>query len=437
MSPIPCKAVALGDEYMLHNEAEDLGPCRQAQSSKQCTLSSCCKVPTLDLLIEDCFRYSIGELHDETRTNRVESFQKVVTQLHCQENLAFMIEIYKYEYFYGKLKQANEAANKQQPTKYLSSSRLLSFSMEDLPHPSTISRHLLHTRSQSATLSKVDSNEFVSVFDDIMDSSPSRRIPSWTASESEPESKESETQSTTHPQDIETDCRKDLGLEVPTDGELLSSQWNHIVRTYVRHDSPLQINLSNMSYREIMEADAPDSPADPSALLRAQHEIFQLIKENAYIPFINLSRETKTPSQSPLSPPACPISGSDTRPQSVENCPQLPQAHARDMESPLLSPTLSHSRHWLKKNRNLPFSSPLHQAESGSTSSSASSISNLLSYLKLHSPTSSRSHTPVVGSPPSTASSPKPPQPHSRKIAAQDVARTQSLKLNKLWKKKQ
>ena len=83
MSPVPYKAVPLAERFRLEDDTENLGTCKLENSPKECTVSNCCKVPPLDQLIDDCFRYSIGELHDQKKIDRVESFKKIVVQLHC------------------------------------------------------------------------------------------------------------------------------------------------------------------------------------------------------------------------------------------------------------------------------------------------------------------------------------------------------------------
>ncbi|EDK37743.2 hypothetical protein PGUG_01841 [Meyerozyma guilliermondii ATCC 6260] len=435
MSPVPYKAVPLAERFRLEDDTENLGTCKLENSPKECTVSNCCKVPSLDQLIDDCFRYSIGELHDQKKIDRVESFKKIVVQLHCEENLAFMIDIYKYEYFYAKIYPQtiqdyieSTSSNKLSP-KPAFLNRSLSTSIDDLPHPSKIDKNLFHKRVPSSTVMSVQSDELVptSVFvSSIDDLHPAKDLHStW----------DTLRDKSTEEESLDDGIDQDSTSE-NEDARLLTNQWNHIIFTYVHHDAPLQINLSNMSYQEIIDADKADSgPVSPSALLRAQHEILQLIKENAYIPFINLNRESKSVEESP---PSCPSSAPSCFLSTDSTNPRSPQISARGLDSPVLSPTPSNSRYKQKKNRFIPFSSP--QLESSSTSSSASSITNFFNHLKLHSPTSSRSHTPAMGSPPSTASSPVS-VPHSansvtRKVAAQDVGRTQSLKLNKLWKKK-
>lgn len=437
MSPVPYKAVPLAERFRLEDDTENLGTYRLESSPKECTVSNCSKVPTLDQLIDDCFRHSIGELHDQKKIDRVELFKKMVVELHCEENLAFMIDVYKYEYFYAKIYPQSiqeyierTTSNKISP-KSAFLNRSLSSSIDDLPHPSKIDKTLFHKRVPSSTVMSVQSEElvptsvFVSSIDDLQ---PAKDLHStWDTLRDKSTEEESGDEAVDRDSTSEDD-----------DSRIVTNQWDHIIFTYIHHDAPLQINLSNMSYQEIIDADKAEArPVSPSALFRAQHEILQLIKENAYIPLINHHRETKgtdgSPPSCPSSAPLCFLSTDPANPHS-------PQISARGLDSPILSPTPSNSRYRQKKSRFIPFSSPQPQVESSSTSSSASSITNFFNHLKLHSPTSSRSHTPAVGSPPSTASSPVS-VPHlansaARKIAAQDVGRTQSLKLKNLWKKK-
>lgn len=426
-APVPYKASLISNRIQFEDDRLDL--CPQVDNSKHCTVTNCCKVLSLDQLIDDCFRCSIGELHDESRVERVEAFRKIVVRLHCEENLAFLIDLYKYEYYYAKIypqdfRNCMESSSSHSP-KHTFLNRSLSLSLHDLPYPTKIRKQSFHKRAPSSVVMSLNSDDheppsvFASSIDDL---EPSRDIKT-TWDNFRDKSTEVET---------DNDSDEESGVEVDED-KILSNQWNHILFTYVRHDSPLQINLSDASYKEIMEADkSKEKIVNPSVLHRVQLEIFQLIKENVYIPFINSNRENKDTIDSPtecISPvPREPITSLS------------PQVSSRGIESPALSPSPSDSKLRQKKNRFLPFSSPQLHAESSSTSSSASSITNFFSHLKLTSPTSSRSHTPVFGSPPSTVSSPIPfshlAGSSSRKVAAQDAGKSQSHKLNKLWKKK-
>jgi hypothetical protein len=59
--------------------------------------------PCLRDLTSDCFLRSINQLDDPYRLKISTLFQKYVEKLHCEENLEFLIEIYKYEYYFDNI----------------------------------------------------------------------------------------------------------------------------------------------------------------------------------------------------------------------------------------------------------------------------------------------------------------------------------------------
>lgn len=97
-------------------------------------------------------------------------------------------------------------------------------------------------------------------------------------------------------QDVSGHLDKDqfYSPKVVEEREKLIRQWDHIVKKYIIEDASEQINISNISYREIMnENESVTTYHTPNALWRAKNEILQLIKENAYISFCKKIQKTE------------------------------------------------------------------------------------------------------------------------------------------------
>lgn len=61
------------------------------------------KVAPLEELVDDCFKHSIDQLNDPHKVYVVKLFARYIVEAHCHENLSFLIEIFKYEYYFDKI----------------------------------------------------------------------------------------------------------------------------------------------------------------------------------------------------------------------------------------------------------------------------------------------------------------------------------------------
>lgn len=302
-------------------------------------LKSASNIPNLEELLDDCFKYSINQPLTDSKIDIVKKFEKYMNNLHTQENLSFLIEIFKYEYYYDKiypnhLEQLRLSS--PSPVHYSNSflNRSLDKSLDDLPYPTNKSTKMKtsssrtanksrpkfsnHQRSFSANSVKSEDHEptsvFVSTIDDLgndemsinnssmrglITPSSNRLNQVWDdLRDNNVSDEEDDDESNFNNDDILSVSDIDLdsddeelsnikGKLTHEDRNLLTKQWDRIINCYIHHDAPDQINISNKSSREILQDDLefPDKIHDPIILMRAKNEILQLIKENAYQTF--------------------------------------------------------------------------------------------------------------------------------------------------------
>lgn len=250
--------------------------------SSSTTPSPILRPTNLDELLDDCFQLHIGQKDAlcETRTRYATSFDKFLTSLHCHENLAFLMEIFKYEYFFGKV-FPESFSRKHEAADVMSSSMLnssLSSTIDSLPFPTRVmsksSRRQSRSRSRTPLflggrppLSVFDA-EFEENFDteNVWDKLKDQHI------------------------DSDLDLDLDLDLEWESDGDhnkLLSDQWAYIMSQFVLEDAPQQLNLANSTVKDLIEKDSQDCIKNPAVLLPAKDEIIQLLRENVYGTFLS------------------------------------------------------------------------------------------------------------------------------------------------------
>lgn len=350
-----------------------------------------CSIPSLEELLDDCFKRAIGQPLPESRALVAGAFERFVHLLHTQENLSFLIEIFKYEYYYDKIFPENIERLRlasSSPVQYSNSflNKSLDRSIDSLPHPSQL-QPTPHRRLLLKVSIRSEDHEPTSVFASALELDESPMELAWGGLRDN---------IIDSPPDLSSDDESD-------DKHLLTTQWNLIVESYINNDAPDQINLSNKSSREILQEDTHNSGIhNPLVLLRAKNEILQLIKENAYLSFIKAHRR-------PVS-----SSSSDT----PEDKPK----------PPISTPALSPVEH--KPDRDLCL--PLHN-----DNSLLSSISNLFGHLKIHHSHSSpvsRAQTPV------NITRAVTPVSHKDKcletLPQECLLPSLAFKLGKLWRKK-
>lgn len=263
---------------------------------------------SLDELLDDCFQLSIGQNHSlcDTRIRYASSFDKYLTSLHCHENLAFLMEIFKYEYFYDKIFPENLSQSRCQvgqtsPSAVTSSSflnRSLPSAIDTLPFPTKQMRKKSRrssTRSTASLISELPSegSVFDFGFDEVL---PTENV--WD------KLKDQHVDST----DLEPELDLDSEIDSNT---LLLDQWAYIIATFVRKDSPQQLNLANLTVKELLEKDTQDVIHNPAVLLEARQEIIQLLRENVYGLFLSQQKSRSSSRATSAS-----VSRAHSRPQS-------------------------------------------------------------------------------------------------------------------------
>ncbi|ODV77452.1 uncharacterized protein CANTADRAFT_91902 [Suhomyces tanzawaensis NRRL Y-17324] len=411
--PIPTKPSSLNSQYAYVASP----PTSKHNNDTSSSPHVCSGPPSLDDIVNQCFLRAINHPTDATKQQCVAQFERLVAKLHCQENLRFLIEVYKYEYYYDRIFPFVNTNHTSKPRR----DRL-----NNTPSPS-ISQYL-HSDHMRKTPSKDDLNAFYSnsintsinnlnlaapeSVDDVFVSTIDDLGTSQELSEQNTKAWDDMFQRNVN-EDLEDDeDHNDVHIS-DFDQDILSSQWGLIISNYIVNDAPEQINLSEQLYKEILLETNVDCVHPPGILLKAKNEVLQLIKENAYLTYLHQHKSEATaspitspplsvsapPPQSPatsLGPSLqSPISKLQASPSSLKFDPHhddpivnVPKA-ASTIASPLLSPTTSHtqSHSKSKKKRFLHKPTPTHTVMNealSSNSSSSSSISNLLGHLKLY-----------------------------------------------------
>ncbi|KAG5417546.1 hypothetical protein I9W82_005182 [Candida metapsilosis] len=306
-------------------------------------------VPPLHDLVNDCFLLTIDKLQDETRTFIANSFHQCVAKLHCEENLEFLIDIYRYEYEYN-LKVLSSSLSHNATNNTINS-----------PPPS-----LSTSLNSKAVLNGFNHNEATSMAKMKLNASSPCIVPSShaasttslarrhqkTSSVASFESlrkKQSIASEDLDPQEVFVSTIDDLDLNAPwdsfgdqhvgedeeyTDGEEddegdqsdpqqpedyltkedlheLNERWIFIMNNYIKHDSPSQINISQKLFKEVVEESSVCKLHDPIILLKARNEVLQILKENCYGSFA--SKFKKQFSQACDQEACCPCSMEDKK----------------------------------------------------------------------------------------------------------------------------
>lgn len=266
------------------------------------------RASTLEELLDDCFQVSIGQDQSfcSARAQYAASFDKHLTSLHCHENLAFLMEIFKYEYFYDKvfpenLREARSRVDLGSPLVAMSSSFLnqsLLSAIDTLPFPTKqmckkSRRYSSRSRASLISVTPSEPNVFDFGFED-----------SITSGNVWDKLKESHVDS--------SDLEPELDLESEYDNNtLLADQWAYIMKTFVQEDSPQQLNLANLTVKDLLEKDSQDVIHNPAVLFDARQEIIQLLRENAYGSFVAMHKSNSSSKANSVS-----ASRAHSRPQS-------------------------------------------------------------------------------------------------------------------------
>lgn len=402
------------------------------------------KVAPLEELVDDCFKYSVDHLHDADKLEVVRRFARYIGDAHCHENLSFLIEIFKYEYYFDKIVNKTETTSRVSKQYYLNLS--LGRSIGDLPYPTKRTEPIFARKKSSAGTSlRSEDHEpmsmFVSTIDDLDDAPQGGEMNNVWDNLMEKNLGDSDPENCSHDEDEDEDedlKSVDKNEQLLSEQDMIADQWNLIMDMYVGHNSPEQINLSNHSYKKIMEEDSiPNIFHSPIVLLLSKNEVLRLLEENVYHLFISSYKEKNSRTASPLTQSKRvhdnPLSST------IDDCTKnrLINKSASTNASPVLTPTNSNVPklfHKMNKSRLLHLSSSTNtlpvESGSNSSSSSASSLSNLLDYLKLN---TNHANSPLNATPTQT-----PSQSESQSLSTSPLYLKEDKlsKFGKIWRSK-
>lgn len=235
----------------------------------------------LEELLDDCFQYLIDpKWLCDTRAEYVQSFHKFLTSRHAHENLLFVIEIFRYEYFYDKIHPENVQLQKTTTSHSSLSANFLNQSLEhfidSMPYPTSSMQRKVHKGTRSRSSLQLLSVHMGFDFDDIPPSSSE----AWDVLKDQAVSSDDESS-------LHSVTSKKL-FDAQT---LLADQWNLIMREFIDENSPQQVNLCDDTVRELKaeDQDKQTSP-NPIVLVKVKTEVMQLLEENAYSPFMRTQK---------------------------------------------------------------------------------------------------------------------------------------------------
>lgn len=397
-----------------------------------CTLHDCDGLPQLlEELLNDCFQHSIER--DSLPTKRlacVEKFHRYVEELHCQENLSFIIEICRYRYFFEKLFPDHEKLHAVKPLSSSYVNQSLDRLILELPVPTARQLHPKSvSRAQSRTSSSFSSG--VPPFDLELEDALCDKQNAW------------ELLSDQYVRD--SDSESEVDLDELDDGGLVTRQWRYILDNFIYDKSPSQVNLTNQTFRSIVEyAALKEEINSPLILMDAYCEVVELIHENVYDTFLTKLKSWSIESRDLLSSAkssksaenVCSQGYTGSAPSSVSStmfCPEK-ERHCNKLNIHVVAPVPS--------KRKSKFLLTFSASSSSDVSPAPSTLGHWLGHLKPHS--SSRSAQSAPQSPlsyphASTETSPtfkvndEIMIPRSRSTMPEEG---HSSIINKLWKKK-
>ncbi|KAI5963332.1 uncharacterized protein KGF55_003124 [Candida pseudojiufengensis] len=312
-------------------------PVNSTKNSKTPPPSS---IPSLDDLVNDCFLLSIDKLDEDNRINICNQFHEFLIKQHCQENLEFLIDIYRYEYTYNlKILSSSTIPSNLSPTSKTDSfinntsnhfyiDNISKIRLNNSPSPidngsitnnnstkAATNLSLRHgktssmasldsmfkknqSQQQSLKLDDLDDpqNAFVSTIDDLDINQP------W----------DNFKQKFVNDDEDDDDYEDDIGIEMngksppqneEDEGKILyindedlnqlNTKWDFLMNEYIKNDSPKQINISQKLFKEIVEESSITKLHNPLILIKAKNEVIRMLKENGYFEFLNLCKKNQ------------------------------------------------------------------------------------------------------------------------------------------------
>lgn len=371
----------------------------------------------LEELLHDCFTAAIEKsLLCAERLAVVSDFHKYLLEIHCHENLAFIIEIFKYEYFYEKIHGRESAPDlgriRSFNSDFLNSS--LKQYIDNLPYPTPSMRKVVRRNSlRSRSSQSLNTQEpFPLDFD-------------------EPGLEVSQVWNNFCDSNISSDSEDGSALEMlstashesSTDG-LLKEQWEYIINTFIVPNLPCQINLCDKTVDYLLNVESiKDCVHNPLVFRRVKSEVVLILRENALDSFIrreNSQEENLFDRLYSLSVPTLGItspinnshphsqasSASDTpgaraTSQKIRSAPRGADTSVEHSEPSVVAPVPS-------KRRTKIFSAFTNSNSSEGLSSPSGSFTSLLTQLK----------NPALGGGRMASSAPQSPSPSSARSRA-------------------
>lgn len=279
--------VELGSTYNNNNGTQTLKASDHIPSFKHLWSTPVLPKPSspvstrMEELLHDCFAAAIDkDLISPEKASVVLEFHKYLHEIHCHENLAFIIEIYKYEYFYEKIHGAGNERHKVNGLRHLNSdflNLLLESYIDNMPFPTpnmrkVVRRNSLRSRSSQSLCSPdpfpLDFDEPPSGVHEVWDDFCDRNISS----------------------DSDDDWPLDMGPTISTESfneGLLAEQWDYIMSNFIEHNSPSQINLCDRTVDLLVKNSSVEEQAhNPLLLQKAKSEVVLILRENAFDSFI-------------------------------------------------------------------------------------------------------------------------------------------------------
>lgn len=240
----------------------------------------------LEELLHDCFTAAVNRenLYSD-RLTVVHDFHKYLQELHCHENLEFIIEIFKYEYFYETIygtRSEKETSGDLGRLRSLNSAflnLLLEHSIGHLPHPTTSMREAVRSNSLRCRggQSFNSPDPFPLDFDE-----PAGVTEDWDDLYDCDISGESESKRDTDDNEGHSSSRESWN------DSLLADQWSYILCNFIMPISPSQVNLSEKTADHILKGNSmtADNVHHPLVFRTARSEVVLIIRENVFDSFI-------------------------------------------------------------------------------------------------------------------------------------------------------
>lgn len=326
----------MSDPFVLRRSVDLVEPGTSVVSSPLVVDHNCALL--LDELLDDCFQLSVdGTYLCSTRAEYARKFEKYLTDLHNQENLAFVIEVFRYEYFYDKIYDGRNPGLLTSPPLNTSANRF-----EHMPFPFKPLSRLSSLKRTNLLASSAKIFTFIDEPQEVWD-----KFKDLTVSD---------------------DSSLESAVAMDTDG-IVADQWQYIIARFLTANAPDQINLCKKTVQDIMDDDAENDMHHPAVLLQAKTDVVQLLRENAYGLFLK-SQKHSLPTQE------CPCGGvcdSDIKPV-TSAASSVASTTQRNLASPV--PLARRKPKFLHH-----ISSSHNPSES---SGSATSLSSFMSHFKPH-----------------------------------------------------